>query len=111
MVNVAYHLALLTVALAHHDSAFPSLLLIDTPRKNLGAGYDQTYAQRIYRQIRALADAYGNGFQLIIADNDPPSIDLGRARPIRLDYERPLITGVEHPGPNVVPVAGGTEAD
>ena len=36
MTNVAYHLAMPTYALAHRDTYVPSLLIIDSPRKNLG---------------------------------------------------------------------------
>jgi small-conductance mechanosensitive channel len=111
MVNVAYHLALLTVALARRDTYLPALLVLDTPRKNLGAGYDQTYANRIYRQVVALADAYRGRFQLVIADNDPPLLPIADSEAIDLDYDHPLIPGVEHPGEGVEPVAGGEETD
>jgi len=111
MVNVAYHLALLTVALAHRDTNLPALLIIDTPRKNLGAGYDQTFADRIYRQIIALNDVYGGRFQLLIADNDPPPTPIGYSSAIHLDYDHPLVPGVDHPGEGVEQVAGGEEPD
>lgn len=111
MVNVAYHLALLTVALAHRDTNLPALLVIDTPRKNLGAGYDQTFANRIYRQIVALNDVYAGQFQLLIADNDPPPTPIAGSGEIHLDYEHPLVPGVEHPGEDVEQVAGGEEPD
>lgn len=111
MVNVAYHLALLTVALARRDSKLPALLVIDTPRKNLGAGYDQTYAERIYRQVVALADTYRGTFQLLIADNDPPPTSIVDSAVIALSYDDPLVPGVEHPGEGVEPVAGGEEPD
>lgn len=111
MVNVAYHLALLTVALAQRDTNLPALLIIDTPRKNLGAGYDQTFADRIYRQIIALNDVYGGRFQLLIADNDPPPAPIRDSGAIHLDYEHPLVPGVDHPGEGVEQVAGGEEID
>ena len=37
IVTVAYHLTLLAHALAHRDTLLPQLLVIDTPRKNLGS--------------------------------------------------------------------------
>jgi hypothetical protein len=111
MVNVAYHLALLTVALAHRDTNLPALLVIDTPRKNLGSGYDQTFASRIYRQIVALNDVYAGQFQLLIADNDSAPTPIANSSEIHLDYEHPLVPGVEHPGEDVEPVAGGEEPD
>lgn len=101
MVNVAYHLALLAVAMRHPHVLLPALLVIDTPRKNLGAGYDQAYAQRIYRRIETLADAYSGRFQLIIADNDTPPIPLPNSSEVTLSYDAPLVPGVAHPGPGV----------
>ena len=95
MVNVAYHLALLTVALAHRDTNLP----------------DQTFAERIYRQIIALNGAYPGRFQLLIADNDSPPTPIAGSGAIHLDYENPLVPGVDHPGENVEQVAGGQEPD
>lgn len=100
MINIAYHLSLLTVALSRRDTLYPSLLMIDTPRKNLGSGSDQEIAGRMYRQFRALADAHGAGLQVIIADNDPPPIPLPSIS-IPLSYESPLVPGRPHPGPDV----------
>ena len=100
VVNVAYHLALLSLALARRDTLLPALLILDTPRKNLGVG-DQALAVRIYRQVDALATTYPNGFQMIVADNDPPTGKLARSKTIELTYEQPLIPDVEHPGPDV----------
>ena len=65
----------------------------------------------IYRQIIALNDVYGGRFQLLIADNDPPPTPIGYSSAIHLDYDHPLVPGVDHPGEGVEQVAGGEEPD
>ncbi|WP_345629193.1 hypothetical protein [Rugosimonospora acidiphila] len=98
IVTVAYHLTLLGHALAHGDTLLPQILLLDTPRKNLGSNpSDKAMGSRIYERIRSLVDAYGDKVQFIIADNDFPD----RAdwiRSIHFDYENPLLPHVIHPG-------------
>jgi AAA domain-containing protein len=112
VVNVAYHLALLTHGLVHSDLLIPGLLIVDSPAKNLGVSKnDRDQADRLYRRIAALAAAYEQPFQVIVADNDPPSVSLPVARRIDLSYERPLIPGVTHPGPSVTGIDEPDEAD
>src|SRR6266508_100188 len=97
IVNDAYHLAGLTYTLTH-PTLLPPLLIIDSPRKNLGSGPDDTAISfQIYRHFQRLAGAYGDNFQLIVADNDvPPAMrDLTS---FTLDYDHPLIPDVQHPG-------------
>ncbi len=97
IVNDAYHLAGLTHTLTH-QTLLPSFLIIDSPRKNLGSGPDDTAISfQIYRHFQRLAGAYGDNFQLIVADNDvPPAMrDLTS---FTLDYDHPLIPDVQHPG-------------
>lgn len=102
VVNVAYHLALLTHGLVHSELLIPRLLIIDSPAKNLGVSEnDRSQADRIYRRIATLADAYSQPFQVIVADNDPPSVPVPIAKRIDLSYSEPLIPGVAHPGPGV----------
>ena len=102
VVSVAYHLTLLGFALSHGDTLLPQILIMDTPRKNLGANpNDRDMGERIYRRIRTLVEAYEDKVQFIIADNDSP----GRGawfRGYRFSYEAPLIPHVAHPGEEAV---------
>jgi hypothetical protein len=110
VVNVAYHLALLTEGLVERDLRVPNLLIIDSPAKNLGVSKnDRSQADRVYRRIAALAGAYRQDFQIIVADNDPPGVPIPIANRIDLSYERPLVPGVAHPGPGVPSI--GDDAD
>lgn len=111
ITNFAYQLAMLTYALSSRATLLPALLIIDTPRKNLGSGLDQALAARMYRRVAALADAYAGAFQLVIADNDPPPILLPSASTIELSYEKPLIPDLAHPGPTVEKVSTRMERE
>ena len=98
LITVAYHLALLTYALAQQTTLLPTLLILDTPKKNLGASpEDRALSERIYGRIRTLCDAYGARVQFLIADNDVPGSSDWITR-IHLDYDQPLIAHVAHPG-------------
>jgi hypothetical protein len=110
MVNVAYYLANLTYAIANVDSRLPRFLIIDSPRKNFGAGSaDREHAGLIYERILAMQKVSQIGglrrpFQLIVADNDLPdkiARELGRTRVRRFSYDEPLIHNLAHPGPDV----------
>ncbi|MFC9246327.1 hypothetical protein ACFT7S_20725 [Streptomyces sp. NPDC057136] len=102
-VSIAYSLALLEFGLTHPDVLVPSLLIIDSPRKALGNNPDdQERGNRIYDHFKALADAYGDRVQLIIADNDTAPIPSDTFSTIPLDYNRPMVPGVAHPGPEHV---------
>jgi len=97
IVNDAYHLAGLTYTLTH-QTLLPAFLIIDSPRKNLGSDPDDTAISfQIYRHFQRMAGAYGDQFQLIVADNDVPAA-MGYLTSITLDYDSPLIPDVEHPG-------------
>ncbi|MFE9952400.1 hypothetical protein ACFYRJ_33605 [Streptomyces sp. NPDC005531] len=99
-VSIAYSLALLEFGLTHPDVLVPSLLIIDSPRKALGSNADdQERGNRIYDRFKALADAYGDPVQLIIADNDTAPIPSDTFSTISLDYNQPTVPGVTHPGP------------
>lgn len=110
VVNVAYHLALLTEGLVDRDLRIPNLLIIDSPAKNLGVSRnDRSQADRVYRRIAALAGAHQQDFQIIVADNDPPGVSVPIANTIGLSYDEPLVPGVVHPGPGVPTI--GDEPD
>lgn len=102
MTNVAYHLALLTYGLAEQDTRIPSLLIIDSPRKNLGATpEDVAHTEEFYNWIDGLVRAYTTNFQIIIADNDPPPDNVIIASEISVSHANPVVPGVIHPGPGV----------
>lgn len=109
ITNFAYQLAMLTYALSSRTTLLPALLVMDTPRKNLGSGLDQALAARMYRRVAVLADAYPGAFQLVVADNDPPPVVLPSASTIELSYEHPLIPDLQHPGPSVETVSSRME--
>ncbi|HEY8372946.1 MAG TPA: hypothetical protein VIL00_09410 [Pseudonocardiaceae bacterium] len=81
-VSVAYSLALLMYALeSPHLFRLPTLLILDSPQKNLGHNAeDQEVAARIYHRIgdyfeqrrQTLGGRYEH-FQLIVVDNDLPA--------------------------------------
>jgi hypothetical protein len=103
MTNVAYHLALLTFGLSTNLDSMPNLLIIDSPRKNLGVSEeDQAHAEAFYRWISALTQAYEGRFQLIVADNDPPPAGTPVTHRIDLSHNQPLVRDLEHPGEGVV---------
>lgn len=98
IVTVAYHLTLLAHALAHRDTLLPQLLVLDTPRKNLGSNpNDKDMGGRIYQRIRTLVDASPDDVQFIIADNDLPD-DADWIKAHRFTYDQPLLPHVLHPG-------------
>lgn len=102
VVSVAYHLALLTTGLVHpRELHVPSLLILDTPSKYLGAK-DAAQVARNFRRVAAIVGAYDSPVQIVLADNDPPPPGVTPANTIELSYERPLVPGFEHPGPDAV---------
>jgi hypothetical protein len=107
LVNDAYHIAALRYALAYADSLLPLLQVIDSPRKNLGSGpEDRALSSNLYRRIRAIQDAFGRDFQMIVADNDAPEIARGYPT-IGLSYQSPSVPFLHHPGPELVESIGG----
>lgn len=102
IANLAYHLANLEYALDDDDLLYPTLLVVDSPRKNVGQTRDDAaVGVEIYRHIASLKEARGGDFQLIIADNDIPSDMAGEFNVIHLTYENPLVPGIGHPGESV----------
>ena len=102
-INIAYHVALLSLALVTGVTYVPSILIIDSPRRNLGSNaIDKALAQRIYEHFQKLAEARisagldARPFQLIIADNDLPSVPIQGIRQIRFDHDKPFVPGVHY---------------
>jgi archaellum component FlaC len=104
LVNDAYFLAGFSYALrAPSETLLPSLMLIDTPRKNFGSNPDDSHAsERVYRWMRRLQDSYPTGsFQLIVADNDIPA-EAEQFSVMSFSYDEPLVDDLPHPGPENV---------
>lgn len=96
--NVAYYLAILVIAQRDRDVLTPSFLMLDSIRKDYGAGEkDLARAERIYTYLRGLQDARNQpgalaaDFQLIVVDNDLPSEFEKAFNSILIDPDRPLI--------------------
>lgn len=79
-INVAYRMTFLSHALVTGATDLPSLLIIDSPRKNVGYGNeDQQLIARLYAHfLDHIAGArrdtpHARPHQVIIVDNDLPS--------------------------------------
>lgn len=102
VINDAYHLAALRYAGGGGETLLPALLILDSPRKNFGAlREDQALTDRLYRMLVAMHSTLRRPFQLIVADNDTPSIaaELPQAR---FSYDHPFVRDLKHPGPESV---------
>ncbi|TYB49320.1 hypothetical protein [Actinomadura chibensis] len=83
-VSIAYSLTLLTEAIEDDLTTLPGMLVIDSPKKGLGATNkeDRQFARRVYSRFieamrrRGLSSdgRYERPFQLIIIDNDKPIV-------------------------------------
>ncbi|GAA1312600.1 hypothetical protein Psi02_77150 [Planotetraspora silvatica] len=112
LVNLAYHLSLLTYSLPRFDTYLPDLLIVDSPRKNIGAAAeDRALTERIYRRFRMLSDMPNRRVQVIIADNDLPRIATKFVNEIHVDYDNPSVPEVAHPGPDAVERIGVKSTD
>jgi AAA domain len=116
LVNLSYHLANLSMSLSERDAVLlPTLLIVDSPRKNVGEGaLDKSVVSAIYARLRTLQDASGDRFQIIFTDNElPASARAWVTSHIELDYESPFVPGVNHPGESVerVSESQGREMD
>lgn len=96
--NVAYYLANLVTALRDRAILSPSLLMLDSIRKDSGSeGRDLVRAEHIYSYLRTLQDSRNNpgalaaDFQLIVVDNDLPSEYARAFNVLRIDPDHPLI--------------------
>lgn len=94
----AYWLTVLATALRERRTRYPTMLIIDTPRKSIGQA-NAHLADELYRQLDILAEANGDRMQVIVADNDIPVDISKRWQDLRFDYENPTIPTVRHPGP------------
>ena len=107
LVNLAYHLANLSMSISERtDMLLPTLLIVDSPRKNVGnSALDRSVVEAIYSRLRTLQAASPDQFQIIFADNDmPPSASEWVTSHIALDYEHPLVPGVTHRGEEEEPI-------
>lgn len=101
IVNLAYHLANLYMSLSEGtDMLLPTLLVVDSPRKNVGEGaLDKAVVESIYARLRTLHTVSGDRFQIIFADNDMPAeASSWVSEHIALDYDNPFVPGVTHRG-------------
>jgi membrane-anchored protein YejM (alkaline phosphatase superfamily) len=103
--NVAYYVANLTYALRHPDALMPRFLMLDSPRKDYGAGQDDlARAERIYRWMLTMEDTMhaggpvGRPFQMLLVDNDIPPAVRPRVTEVQLERESPLISAASGSG-------------
>lgn len=101
----AYWVTVLATALRERETNYPTLLIIDSPRKSIGS-QNARLVDQIYRQLDVLAQTYGDRMQVIVADNDIPPDISKRWQDMRFDYDNPTISTVQHPG-----LAGVTTLD
>jgi hypothetical protein len=72
-VNVAHAIAHHLYAARHPETALPNLLVIDSPRKNLGQeGYDISIGDALYRLFIELSEGPLSHIQVILMDNGVP---------------------------------------
>ncbi|MFE7961613.1 AAA family ATPase [Streptomyces cellulosae] len=101
IVNLAYHLANLQYAL-ENDLAYPGLLIVDSPRKNIGqTAEDSAVANEVYKAFARLVEGFGNSVQLIVADNSVPGFVADSYPELNFSYENPVVPGAPHPGEGV----------
>jgi hypothetical protein len=97
-VSIAYSLSLLTYAREEADADLPTLLMVDSPKKNFGSNEDDdALARRVYERFIDYMSELGEDerfdrpFQLIIVDNDiHPEIER-RVKVVRFDREKGFI--------------------
>ncbi|AEV81997.1 Laminin subunit beta-2 [Actinoplanes sp. SE50] len=94
---VAYWVSLISVALRDPATNMPGCLILDSPRKSIGAG--EALAANLYRQLDTLAETYRDRLQLIVADNGVPTEYASRWQRLSFSYSEPVVASVEHPGP------------
>ncbi|MGY5013212.1 hypothetical protein ACWCY6_34865 [Streptomyces sp. 900105755] len=102
IVNLAYHLANLKYGLQHEGIPYPTLLIVDSPRKNVGqTPEDSAVAAKVYEYIMQLQREFSGSFQMIIADNSVPTETPNEYGELHFTYDHPLVPGVPHPGEGV----------
>ncbi|WP_330236474.1 AAA family ATPase [Streptomyces sp. NBC_00566] len=101
IVNLAYHLANLQYAL-ESDLAYPGLLIVDSPRKNVGqTAEDSAVAEEVYKSFGRLVEEFGEQIQLIVADNSIPEFAAENYPELHFSYDNPVVPGAPHPGEGV----------
>jgi hypothetical protein len=113
LASVGYFIALLGYSLSSQEVALPDVLLLDSPRKNLGnTPEDIAAGVRIYYRLGLLAQAYPQA-QILLADSGLPELDSETLRlmnVISLTYDRALLRDVQHPGEGAVETVGARAA-
>lgn len=107
LVNLAYHLANLSMSISERtEMLLPTLLIVDSPRKNVGnSALDRSVVEAIYARLRTLQGASPGQFQIIFADNDmPASASKWVTSHIAMDYDHPFVPGVVHRGEEEEPI-------
>ncbi|QCH23335.1 AAA family ATPase [Mycobacteroides salmoniphilum] len=94
----AYWVTVLATALRERQTNYPTLLIIDSPRKSIGV-LNSHMVDELYRVLDTLAATYGRNMQVIVADNDIPSDISRRWQDLRFSYANPTVPTVAHPGP------------
>ncbi|MFC7918503.1 AAA family ATPase [Streptomyces cinereoruber] len=102
IVNLAYHLANLQYAILNEQVAYPTLLIVDSPRKNVGqTAEDVEVGWQTYLALMRLQVNHGNSFQVIVADNSIPDDLPFEYSELHFTYDAPVVPGVPHPGEGV----------
>ena len=99
VTQIAYWLALITVALRRQDTLYPAFLLLDSPRTSLNE--EESIVTPMYAKLATLADANQNRLQFIVADNELPNYLQRDFQEIDFDFQKPTFATVKHPGPGV----------
>jgi hypothetical protein len=104
-VSIAYSLALLTYAREAADVDLPTLLMVDSPKKNFGSNADDSaLAHRLYIRFldymteltQSVAGARSDRpFQLIIVDNDIHRDIARRIKVVRFDRRQGFIQALD----------------
>lgn len=103
----SYWVAMLSTALRDGQTLYPTLLILDTPRKSIGEK-NARLVDQLYRELDTLSTAYPDRLQVIIADNDLPKKMSSNWRTVNFDYDHPTVPTVMHPGEaNVVTIDSG----
>jgi hypothetical protein len=108
----AYWVSLLSVGLRYTETFYPGLMILDTPRKSIGAANAEIIG-RLYTELDILAASYPDRVQVIVADNDIPASISSRWHDIGFDYDNPTVGSIVHPGEAQVSVleASATPTD
>ncbi|PRW62183.1 hypothetical protein [Actinopolyspora mortivallis] len=101
-IAVAYSVALMSYAIKFGPCDMPMLLVIDSPRKNVGNNdEDLAFSRRIYRNFLdqiAVRGELARPYQVIVADNDLPEDIAKQVKLVSFDYPAtPFIPGIEDP--------------